>query len=217
MLPVVLVKALTSANASCICTTQTHSSSGVLVINGAATAGGVATLDTQRRILVTSASNDSTVLFTLVGTREGGIAISDQFIGGNATAVQSNLDFLTVTSVTNSSSLANTVTVGTNAVGSTPWKMPNYNITPFQLTIGCATSGSSTSYSAEYTYDDYVKVLVNTVPTAAPVVFTMLSLNAVTVTKDSSFNGTPIRGWRLTVNSGLGTTTATGIQAGIRN
>src|SRR5580698_2268465 len=58
----------------------------------------------QRRVLVTSSGNDSAIYFHIIGTNQAGFGAAEYLAGSNATSIQSNLDYLTVTSVTPSNS-----------------------------------------------------------------------------------------------------------------
>lgn len=216
--PIVLAKTLAAASSNNVALAQTGTAGVGLTLNGSAVTNAIATLDTQRRLLVTSSGNDSAVTFTVQGTRQGGIPIVDSFAGSNAVTAQSNLDFLTVQSIVPSANTAANVAVGTTNTGSTPYQLPNFHITPFLLQIGVVVSGT-VNYSVEYTYDDFYTVAPATSPnpvTVNPTAFSLTALAAKTANTDGSFTQ-PVRGWRLTVNSGSGTATATGIQAGIRN
>jgi hypothetical protein len=222
MRAVTITKALAAASANGIALSQSLAGNGALTLNGADASGGVATLDTQRRVLITSAGNDSGVTWTLIGTDETGNPIKDQFVGGNVAAVQSNFDFLTITSITGSAATASTVTVGTNTVGSSPWHlMDNFIPTP-NLGIDMVLVSGAGNASFEYTYE---AVLAKVSPNGAnapigfaavlpPAVVVASPLSNLTTTKDGSLNQ-PINAYRLTINSGTGTWRTTVIQSGV--
>ncbi len=217
MQPIVLTKTLAASNATIVAALQRTSAAGPVTLVSAPV-----TLDTQRRVLVTSQGNDAGINFVLTGTREGGQPIGETLAGTNASSALSSFDYLTVTSITTSGATASGITAGTTTVGSTSWKLPNYHLTPFQLNIGVAVTAGVVNYTVEYTYDDFVTVTPGgstyqpALPTP-PVAFALTALATQSSNKDGGFIGNPIRGWRLTVNSGTGTAVATGIQAGIRN
>jgi len=122
MLPkTITVGPLASASPNNIALSQSLAGAGSLTINGSLASNGIATLDTPRRVLITSAGNDSGLIWTLTGTAKSGIFISEIFNGGNAAAVYSALDYLTVTKISSSQATASTVTVGTNGIASSPW------------------------------------------------------------------------------------------------
>ena len=87
----------TAADADGISLSQTPLAAGNLTITGALASGGVATMDTQRRVLITAAGNEVSKTFTIYGTNKDGFAISESLTGPNATTTQSLLDYLTVT------------------------------------------------------------------------------------------------------------------------
>ena len=69
MQPIVkIVGPLAAADADGICASQTPLAAGALTINGALATGGVATIAVPARITITSAGNDSTNTFVVVGT-----------------------------------------------------------------------------------------------------------------------------------------------------
>lgn len=212
---IALTKTLAGASANVICQSQTPSGTGNLTLNGVSVTGGVATLDTQRRVLFTFAGNETGHNFKVTGTREGGIAISETVVGTTAGTVATNLDFLTVTSVTIDAAATGAIQVGTNGVGSTSWKLPNIHIAPVNIQIACEVTGT-VNYSIEYTYDDYYTPPPFGSPTVIPTVFQDGNLTNATANGVTAMND-PVLGWRLTINSGTGSVTATGIQAGIRN
>lgn len=211
MRPVVLSKALDASSVDCVAQSQSLAGAGNFALNGSAVAGGVAALDTQRRVLITSTGNDSAIAFTVFGTTQNGTAIQENVPGGNAAAVATNQDFLTVTRVAASGATASTVQVGTNSVGSTPWVLADQHVTPGNIALGALITAGSVSYTGEYTYDDFLNLAAGAYPTPR----TVVGLTNQSVSSDAQL-GFPVKGWRLTVNSGTGTVSLTGIQAGIR-
>ena len=94
------------------------------------------TMDFVRRVLITSAGNDSGMSFTIVGTDWNGFSVSENLTGGNATGVYSIYDYATVVSVTPSANTASTVQVGTNGIASTrPIFVDEYCFSPTALQI----------------------------------------------------------------------------------
>ena len=117
--------------------------------------GGVATLDTGRRVVITSGGNDSGITFTVTGTNEVGQRISDTFAGGNIAAASSNLDFVTVTSITHTGSVASTVTVGTGTTGSSAWTVMNWRgAPPENISVAVELVSGTATFTVEYTLDD---------------------------------------------------------------
>jgi hypothetical protein len=215
MRPVVITKTLAAANAANVAASQSPAA-GAILINGSAASGGVATLDTQRRIIVTSGGNDTGITFTIFGTNQAGAAIQETVTGASgAASLPTNQDFLTVTAVTHTGSVASTVTVGTSGVGSTPWLLVDPHVTPTMLGAAVVVSGT-VNYTVEYTYDDFLNLAAGVSPT----VFTA---QTPTVLKAAAINGDGVlsftfRGLRLTINSNTppGAATLTAIQSGIR-
>ena len=214
--PIIFTQALATASATNIAASQTPGS-GAITINGSAATGGVATLDTQRRVLITSGGNDTAITFTVTGTNQSGAPISDTFAGGNPTA-QSNQDFKTVTGVTHTGSVASTVTIGTSGVGSSPWQILNWNAYPANLSVSVELRSGAANFTVEYTYDD-PNILPGTgglnasgLPYALPFADSVIVGASATM---NGFNTNPITAVRLTTNSGTGTLVFRGLQDGI--
>jgi hypothetical protein len=179
----------------------------------------------QQRVLVTSAGNDSSLYFRIVGLNQAGFTVSEFLAGSNATYAQSNLDYATIISIQGSSSsalltpsaTANTVSVGVstngvNGVGSTLWNIMNWHATPTNIEVsGVVVGASGVTWTAQYTYDD-----PNNLPSGVgfPQPFNHPLLNAVATSLDGPIND-PVTGVRLTINGGTGTIRFTVIQAGI--
>ena len=218
--PVVLTKALTAASATAVCASQTLAAAGNLTINGSAASGGVATLDTQRRVLITSAGNDSGITFTVYGTNDNGGVIRQTITGGNAAGVATGLDFYTITRIYASGATAAGVTVGTNTVGSSRWVLFDPHLTAPNLGLGLELVSGSGETSGEYTMDEVMLPSINPTvnlqgsDTAVPVVNAISGLSNQTANAQSDLTQ-QIRAWRLTVNSGTGAWKLTGIQGGI--
>lgn len=105
-----------------ICTSQTPSGAGALTLNGTIVVSGVALIypnyaSINRRVYITSASNDSSRTFTVTGTvwtPKGYFGATETVTGANASVVSTTASFATVTSITISGSAAGAVTVGVN-------------------------------------------------------------------------------------------------------
>lgn len=217
--PSVITKALAASSVNKIATSQTGSSGVALTLNGAAVTGGTATLDTQRRVLVTSAGNDSGITFAILGTNETGNPIFERVTGASGAAVASLQDYLTITSVTPSSGTASGVQIGTNGTGSSPWNLVNSHITPTKIGLAGTVTVSTGTWGIEYTYDapQGVPPNVGNIPwtyPVAPVTFNHPVLQGQTGTADGAINEL-VAAWRLTLTAGTGTVVATGRQAGI--
>lgn len=129
------------------------SASGAAAGNVSAGVNGIlATLDTARRVLLTSSGNDSAKTFTVYGTDWNGTPISEVVTGANATTTFSTLDFATITAVWPSASTAGTIKVGTNGVASSrPIFLDRYALAPTSLQVDV--SGTA-NYTVQQTLDD---------------------------------------------------------------
>jgi len=206
-------KALAAANPAAIAASQTLGAAGPVTLNGPA-AGGVpitATLDTSRRVIITSAGNDTGVTFTVTGTSHG-VYRSEQLTGASGGAAATVNDFDTITSIT-ASGATSAITVGTSTTGSTRWMNVNPNVAPFSLDVEISVTGAVT-YSVEYTLSDLILEPTARNPTPAAIIVRPTSL--VNQTTAASYNFTqPMRAWRVTITAGTGTVTIQAMQSGI--
>lgn len=209
--PRYLSKALTAASATAICASQTPLASGSLTINGGSASGGIATLDTQRQVLLTFAADESGHTFVVFGTAEDRSALQETVAGAAATAVTTQF-FKTVTRISISAAATGAITVGTNGVGGTPWQIVNTDISPVNLGIGVNVSGT-VNFTFQYTYDDPSGTYQNPNVTF-PLAWNLSALASKAVATDSNLSF-PIAAYRILINSGTGTATASVIQSGI--
>lgn len=155
MRPVIKTKALTAASGNAICLSQTPAGAGSLLINGASAASGVATLDSQRQVQITSAGNDSGRTFVVTGQDEFGRTFSETvFPGPNIGSVATKSSFLKVTSITVDAATAGAITVGTNTVGSTPAIPLDQYLDPFAVSLFTEFPSGAATVIVEYTADD---------------------------------------------------------------
>ena len=193
--------ALVAASATKIGLLQSPGAGAILLNGTAVNAAGVAVLDEARRILITSGSSDAGITFTVIGTNFAGNPLTETITGGVSSAYTTQ-DFLTVSKITHTGSVAGTLEVGTNGVASSPWYMPDRHLTPMNLGIGVTVTGTI-NFTVEYTYDDPNAPYSGTFPTAWPIT----ALATKTANTDSSMT-TPIFAIRLTQNSFSSTATA---------
>jgi hypothetical protein len=217
---VTVTKSLTAAVVNAISAAQALAAAGDLVINGTLATGGVATLDSQRRVSLLSSGNDSALVWTIYGANDAGAAISEAVPGGNAAAVATQQDFATVTRVASSGAVAGTVQVGTSAVGSSPWQVPNPHITPFVMGFENEVVAGAPVFTIETTQTSPLAPMPiyqtgGYGPQAAPVPTAIgwPGMTGLAVSGQGAVN-TPIAAWRLTLTT-VGTARATAIQAGI--
>lgn len=122
MLPrTVTVGPLAAAAANNIATSQTPLAAGNLTLNGALASGGVATLDTARRVLFTPAGAEAGngTVWTIYGTDWNGNSVSETVNGvDNPSTAYTKYDYATVTRIAVNKAQAGAVTVGTNTIAS---------------------------------------------------------------------------------------------------
>ena len=210
---------IAAADADGVATAQTPADGVNLTINGALATGGVATLLYPGKVTLYSASNLSTVVFTVTGlvlNQDGTRTVqSEALVGPNNGTVTSTLTFVTVTSVavaTASTFTTETVTVGNAAVGigdGAWWPLDIY--VPNQVTtISCniLASGSAT-YSVQYTNEDIWDPAVYA--TALAVAHPVAALTGATADQTASTT-TLMRAVRVNIASGAGQLRVTVVQ-----
>lgn len=209
MRPIVITRTLATADADGIALAQTLGGAGSLTLNGALVVSGVAQLTQQRVVGIASTGNLSAITFTVYGTNEAGIAISESLAGPNNNTVSTTLNFLTVTQVAASAAVGTNVTVGTTDVGaSAPVPLDLY-LEPFNVSLFIDVTGT-VDVTVQYTGDDDVLTSVG------PFVW----FNHTDLTNETADTvGTiisPVTAVRLLTNSGTGTAQLTVLQAGVQ-
>lgn len=148
---VVTVGPLAAPDADGIAASQTPTSA--VTINGALASGGVATMDTPRRVIVTTGGSEAGKTMTIVGTTYGNSPVTDVLsLPSSATSVASVIDFATVTSATISSAAGAALTIGTNGTAGSPW-VGFDSYAGANVSIQCSVSGT-VNYTVQQTLDD---------------------------------------------------------------
>lgn len=210
-IPTSVSKVLAAASANNICLSQTPLAGGNLTINGAAATAGVATLDTQRRVLFTFAADETGRSFVVYGTNQSGSSISET-VAGTATTAVTLFDYLTITRISVDDATANALTVGTNGVGSTLWQAADPWVAPFNIGFGVDVAGT-VNFSVEITQakDPFGILSPTLTPPFASAPTALASKSADTAASVTD----PCSAWRLTINSGTAAATAYAVQSGI--
>lgn len=114
MRPYAVTTTVLSNDADGICASQTPAAGGVqsLTINGALSAGGVATCAEAQIVTITSVGNESGRTFSVTGTDADGTIVTESVTGANAGAAVTTGYFKTVTGITVDDDTADAVTVG---------------------------------------------------------------------------------------------------------
>lgn len=220
MLPIQLtVGPLATADADGVATSQTPLAAGAMTLDGALVSGGVATMDVPRRVIVTSAGNDSNKTFRITGTNSDNNPIRETITGGNIAAVATVQDFKTVTEIYASAATAAAVIAGTNGVASSPWKLTNWmHQAVSQITWDCVVSGTVT-YGIEWS-PSVINDNQNSMGGAlgnypsTPVARTLTTLTAKTADASASQDN-PIQAWRAVITAGTGSVTVRALEGGI--
>lgn len=214
----VFTKQLAAASSNSIALSQSPGTAA-LTLNGAAVASGVATIDAAtasnsaigRRVIITSGGNDSGITWTVVGTNSTGNPITDTFAGSNGGVAQSNMDFVTVRSITPSAAVATTAIAGTNTVGSSPWVVHNWNgYAPMNIGIGVELVSGAVNFTIQHAYDDPNNLEAGSL---YPFPFNDPVISQQSDSIDGAFV-TPIIASRVLINSGAGVIRVRFLQAG---
>lgn len=216
--PISSVETITGANASTVSTSKTFWSVTSITVSGA-TAGAVtvgtystASLDKARRVILTSAGNDSGITFAVTGTDWDGTPIGETITGANAGVASSVLDYLTVTSVRSSGAVASTVTVGTNGVAGSRWVRFDELATQGPISIQCSVTGT-VNYTVQQTLQDpNGPADIVTLSTMQWLNHPDTNLNAATATIQSNYAYQPLFA-RVVLNSGTGSVSSIFTQA----
>lgn len=219
MRPVRITKALATADADNIATTQTPLAAGNLTLVGAAVAGSpaIATLDSTRQVLFTFAADESLRTFVVYGFDKptGGAQIQET-VAGTATTAVTTLGFGRVDRITVDAATAGALTVGTNGVGWIPWQLIDWNLDPTMLKISCDIRSGSVNFTVQFTDDNFLGEYdgqgnwSNTYP------IKIWDDTAGAQSADYAMSlDTPYVGWRVQINSGTGTLLVTAIQSGV--
>lgn len=193
--------------------TASGADAGALVLNGSLVSGGVATLDTPRRVLITNAADETGNTVVVTGTGRTGQTQSETVTLGGIGSTATVLDYKTVTSMVLGTTAGGNISVGTNGVASSEWVMMD----PWAFgSIGVTTGVTGTvNYDIEITGDD-ANDPTNPVALADMIWFDCADAGLVNETANASGVLTPIpRYARINLNSGSGSVRATFIQPGV--
>jgi len=207
---IVSVGPLATASANAVCLSQTPSAA--FTINGALATGGVATMDTPRRVLFTTAGDETGKTIALTGTDRTGNVISETLAAPNVSTVASVLDYATVTAISISSAAAGAITVGTNGVAASSWVRFD-EWAPSSVSIQVNVSGT-VNYTVQQTLDD-PNSPTNAVSASLMTWVSHPDSNLVGATSavQGNYAYVPVYA-RVLLNSGTGSATATCIHAG---
>lgn len=171
---------------------------------------GIATLDTPRRITLTSGGNDTGITFTVIGTDVNNGVVTEAITGASGGAATSNVSYKTVTSIVASGATATTLTVG-SAATATSMMVRFDDWAPSNISVQCTVSGT-VNYTLQSTLDD-PNDPTNPVARSSMTWVSSSDTNVVgaTSTQQSNFLFAP-KYARVLLNSGTGTVTATFVQ-----
>ncbi len=144
---------LGTSNATSVAASQSLASATTVTLNGSTKAvnasgltiayvGATSTGILPTRIFITSAGNDSSTTFTIIGTDINGGAITEVLTGSNAGTAASANAYVTIISITSSAATASTITVGTVGYATIP--------VPSIITITTASTIAFTIYGTDW-------------------------------------------------------------------
>jgi hypothetical protein len=204
---------LVAAVANGYATTQALGAAGPLALNGSLVTGGVGVPDAPRRVIITSAGNDSGITWTITGTQrsqQNSSPLVEVIKGANIGVAASTQDFATVTSIVGSGATAGNVTAGTNGTGSGPWVPWSDYAVDFQVSCAGNVLSGAPTWQVDYTYDD---VFDPAVLASGPVVFVHASLQGQVGSADGVLPNA-VRASRLTLTA-VGSVRLTQLQQGV--
>ena len=214
----VKVGPLAAASATNIALSQSPGAAGNLTLNGSLVSGGVATLDTPRRVIVTSGGNDTGITFTAYGTDFAGYPLLAAVAGASGGAADFGVSFKTITRIAISAAAASTVTVGTNTVAdSVPLNLDEFGFPVVSLQVNVS---GTVNYTVNSTIDDFtnpnwIQGTGGTASAFSNATWVNSSDSAVVsamASKQSNYSYVP-KWVRVTLNSGIGSISLQVIQA----
>ena len=149
---------IAAADDNGVATSQTPTTTVPLTIDGAYASGGVATLPFPAPVTLASASDMSGTVFTVEGTDENGVYLTEDVVGPNNSTVETTADFKTVTDITPVGGVYTVEVVIAGAadvgIGAGNWR-PLDIYTPNQVTaVSCNLLNGTATYTVEYTNED---------------------------------------------------------------
>lgn len=194
---------LQSASVNAIATSQSGVASTALTLTSSPY-----TLDTPRRIIITSAGDDHLYSVTISGTNWVGIPVTEVLSLTNASAAQSLYDYASITSVVPNHATSS-LQVGTNGVASTvPLFLDRWGYAPTSIQVDVTGTVSAT---VQQTLDD----CNGTAGFTAVNWINHPDSNLVNLSTNVQGNYAYLPQWvRLVLNSGTGSATIKVLQAG---
>lgn len=196
-----------AADAAYICASQTTGAAGALTINGTGAELNptprvrlsVGSPGFQRVVTITSAGNISSVNFTITGKDVLGNAVTETRAGPNATTVSTTAEFYEITSVTADAAVSSAATLGIGATGTSQWFVVDYQLTPINIGVQCAVTGTI-NYTVQQTRSD---ISSGNPPSAQIFSATTAGLVGATTSQQGSIYET-ITASRVLINSSSG-------------
>ena len=209
--PIVFTKSLAAASSTAIAASQAGSAGVALTLTSASV-----TIDTKtaansaigRQVTISYTGTDTS--FKIVGTNSTGNPITDTAVGSSGTAV-SNLNFVTVSSITPVGGGLTGVTAGTNGVGASPWIMANWHVAMINVGFAVELVSGAVNFTVQYTYDDPNNLLGGA---DFPLAFSDPVVAGASANADGSYTN-PIAALRVLINSGTGEIRMRVLQSGI--
>lgn len=155
-----------AADADGISASQTPSAAGNLLIDGALASGGIATLDTERNVLITSAGDDSDVYFEIYGRDAENKPRRERITGANAGTVRSTHIYKYVDRIYISGAASGAVTAGTTSTNTSEWVPCDWNRNPPNTSVAVDVVSGTLTFSIEKTYDELHRREPYTPPTS---------------------------------------------------
>lgn len=157
--PFAVTEVITGADTSVVSSVNEYYSISKIAISGASAAAvtvgtnGIATLDQARRVIITSAGDETGNTFTLTGTDASGTPISEVVVGVDTAAASSVLDYKTVTNIVTSAATTAAITVGTSALAASPWVRFDDYAANSQISVQATVKGT-VNYTVQQTMQD---------------------------------------------------------------
>jgi hypothetical protein len=194
-----------AASAVSICASQSPAEDAI-VIDGSLATDGVATVGAAQLITLVSGGDDSDITFTIAGTDSDGRSQSETVTGANAGTATSTKYFKTVTGITQSGSVATTLTSGNTIASVSNTVRPTMNVSPIAIGIGVILVSGTATYKVQHSYQNGAS--------SHPTLWFDNSAGAKTASSEATY-ATPVATIRLLLSaSSSGVLSANIVQAG---
>lgn len=171
---------------------------------------GTALLAPAQQGTVTSANDQTGVSFTFSGFNSVGQPATETIVGPGPGLTTSTTTYFNSITQVRASAATNAASIGNSATAASPWVVPDYFETPFDIGVQCAISGTL-SYTVQITLDDIFGGTPYQTPNPTLIPSPAANLANANSTQAGAIT-VPCRAVRVITNSGTGSVVMTVVQ-----